>query len=365
MFEERPVLVFWETTRACPLACLHCRASAIPDRLPDELSGEEGHALIDRLRDFGTPYPTLILTGGDPLRRPDLFALIEHARAQRLHVAVSPAVSDALNAATMARLAELGVASISVSLDGGSAAAHERVRGVPGHFERTRAAITTALDLGLRVQVNSTVMAENVRELPSLFESIVGWGVRTWEVFFLIRTGRGVGLAELSSEETEDVGQFLYDASRYGVLIRPVEAPFLRRIRRQREAGGPAGGPLYAALRDELARRMGPGTQPSSIAPRGTLDGDGILFVGYDGTIYPGGFLPERLGNVRRDDLVSVYRDHPLLQRIRARDLGDACGTCPHRFECGGSRARAFARTGDPLAADPACHFAVPVRVGT
>ncbi len=365
-FAERPVLVFWETTRACPLSCRHCRASAIPQPLPGELSTAEGRSLIDRLLDFGRPFPTLILTGGDPLQRPDLPELIGHARAQGMNVAVSPAVSERLDAATLTALRSLGVAAMSVSLDGGTAATHERIRGVPGHFGRSLDAIESGVRSGLRVQVNSTVMSGNVTELPRLFHTLYTRGVRTWEVFFLIRTGRGADLEEVTPTEAEDVSHFLYDASRYGVLVRPVEAPFLRRVRKERDGPTPShGGPLYAALHHDLEERMGPATQPSSLAPRGTLDGDGILFVAYDGTVYPGGFLEYRLGNVRADDPVGLYRESELLRRIRARELHGACGICPHRSECGGSRARAFVHSGDPLGTDPACLFAHGLPTGS
>ncbi len=355
-FSERPVLVFWETTRACPLACVHCRASAILARSPDELSTDEGRALLRSVTRFGRPFPTVVLTGGDPLMRPDLYELLEEARTLGLHVAVSPAVSDQLTPETLGRLHELGVAAISLSLDGASAATHDRFRGRTGTFERTMVAVRTALDLGLRVQVNTTVTRANVRELPSLLYEIHAAGVRTWEVFFLIGTGRGRDVEATSWEESEAVGHFLYDVSRHGVLVRPVEAPFLRRILRERNEGGK--GPdseLYHALHEDLERRLGPPSHASSLAPQGTLDGDGILFVGHDGAVYPGGFLPWRLGQVRTDDLVTVYRTSPLLGKIRARAFRGPCGRCLYREACGGSRARAFAETTDVLGSDPAC----------
>ena len=358
-FAERPVLVFWETTRACSLSCRHCRASAIARPLPGELSTVEGRSLIDRLLDFGRPYPTLILTGGDPLQRADLPELVGHARAQGMNVAVSPAVSDRLDAETLSTLKSLGVAAVSVSLDGGTAGTHERIRGVPGHFGRSLEAIEAGVRSGLRLQVNSTVMSGNLTELPRLFRTLYSLGVRTWEVFFLIRTGRGADLEEVTPTEAEEVSHFLYDASRYGVLVRPVEAPFLRRVRKERDGPAPShGGSLYSALHHELEEGMGPPSQPSSLAPKGTLDGDGILFVAHDGTVYPGGFLEYRLGNVRVDDPVALYRESELLRRIRTRELHGACGTCPYRSECGGSRARAFVHSGDPLGTDPACLFA-------
>ncbi len=163
---------------------------------------------------------------------------------------------------------------------------------------------------------------------------------------------------ELDPEATEDVSHFLVDASRYGVLIRPVEAPFLRRVLRERAVSPPRSpGPLYAQLHGELEEALGPPDHASSLSPSGTLDGDGILFVGYDGTLYPGGFLPFRIGSFPADSLVEVYRTAPVLRQIRAREFHGPCGVCPHRPVCGGSRARAFAHSGDPLGTDPACLF--------
>ncbi len=358
-FTERPVLAFWEMTRACPLACAHCRASAIPARSPEELTTAQGRGLLENLTRFGPPYPTVILTGGDPLMRPDLFELIAHARALGLRVAVSPAVSERLTDEVLGRLRDLGVAAVSVSLDGATAATHDAFRGAAGTFDRTMATIRAGLAVGLRLQVNSTVTASNLTELPALFDRIVAAGVRTWEVFFLIATGRGSAVRSPTAEESEAVGQFLFDASRYGALIRPVEAPFVRRILRERGEGvPPRGGELYRRLADDLERRLGPPTSASSLAPRGTLDGDGILFVGHDGTVFPGGFLPTALGNVRTDDLVAVYRNAPLLRAIRGRELAGVCRDCVDREACGGSRARAFAAVGDPLASDPGCWLA-------
>jgi len=358
-FQERPVLVFWEMTRACPLTCVHCRASAISQALPGELTTEEGRAFLDRLLDFGRPFPTVILTGGDPLMRSDLFNLIDHARGLGLHVAVSPAVSERLSPSTLRRLHDLGVSAVSLSLDGGVPSTHERIRRSPGLFARTLQAIDAANEAGLKVQVNSTVMHGNVEEFPRLFSQIYDRGVRTWEVFFLIRTGRGVDLEELTPEESEDVCHFLYEASRYGAVVRAVEAPFLRRVLRERNSLVEARrGLLYGQLHRELEERMGPGTRAPSLSPHGTLDGDGILFVGYDGTVFPGGFLGYRLGNLREQSPIDLYRQNDVLRRIRARELHGPCGACTHRSVCGGSRARAYVATGDPLGSDPACGYA-------
>jgi radical SAM protein with 4Fe4S-binding SPASM domain len=208
------------------------------------------------------------------------------------------------------------------------------------------------------VQVNTAVMPANVHELPSVTELMCRLGASIWEVFFLVRTGRGATLGELVAHECEDVCWFLHDASRYGFVVRAVEAPFFRRIVQWRESGRqPEGGPLYEELAARLHQLLGEPATASKAQTKGTRDGKGIVFVAHDGDVYPAGFLPLRLGNVRERPLADIYREHPLLRDIRAARFHGRCGVCEYRELCGGSRARAFAAFGDPLAEDPACAY--------
>ncbi|HUY60584.1 MAG TPA: TIGR04053 family radical SAM/SPASM domain-containing protein, partial [Candidatus Dormibacteraeota bacterium] len=354
-FATRPLLVFWETTRACELACRHCRASATPAPLPGELTPQEGRRLLQDVADFGRPRPILILTGGDCLMRPDLFQLVGHAGELGLPVAVSPSVTPSLTRPAMARLRGLGVKVASISLDGAGAATHDAVRGVPGHFDQTLAAIRALVAEGFKVQVNTTVMRDNVEELAEVAALVQGTGAAIWEVFFLIGVGRGAAALEIGSAEAEDVCHFLVDASRYGFLVRTVEAPFFRRVlawRRAAEldpAASPfARGPLYEQLARRLRKRLGPPGARMAAPSVATRDGKGIIFVAFDGTVHPAGFLPLPLGNVRTDSLAALYRDHPVLRAIRGARFGGRCGVCEFRDRCGGSRARAFATFGDP-----------------
>jgi radical SAM protein with 4Fe4S-binding SPASM domain len=325
-FDRRPILVFWETTRACLLACRHCRADAIAEPLPGELTTAEGLTLIDSLAGFGAPSPVLVLTGGDVLMRTDLLELVRHARSRRVPVAVSPSVTPLLQVDKLQALRDLGVKAASISLDGASAATHEGLRGVPGHLPQTLAAIRLLKRLGFTVQVNTVVRPENVHELPRLAELLVETGASVWEVFFLIQTGRGSDLPELTPEQNEDVCRFLVDVARStGLVVRTVEAPFFRRI-----AG-------------------------EAVRTKATRDGRGIVFVAHDGDVYPSGFLPLSVGNVRERSVVELYRDSPLLRDIRAARFTGRCGACSFAELCGGSRARAYASSGDPLGEDPAC----------
>jgi radical SAM protein with 4Fe4S-binding SPASM domain len=331
----------------------------MPEPLPGELGPKESVRLVDGMAGFGSPPPVLIFTGGDPLRRPDLQSLLQRAHDLALPFAVAPAVTELLDPHHLTQFWLRGASSVSLSLDGAEARTHEEIRRVQGNFDRTLGAVRDLLALGVRVQVNTTVMRKNFRELPRLFHLLRRLGVQSWEVFFIVKTGRGREVEDLLPREWESVAQFLVDASCYGLTVRTIEAPFVRRILLERKRGAAAWtDPDYVWLRTELEELEGPPPQQSSLRPSGTLDGDGTVFVAHNGRIQPGGLLPLELGKFPEDDLVAVYRSHKILQAIRERRLHGACGACPYRQVCGGSRARAFAQDGDPLGTDPACFLA-------
>lgn len=357
-YARRPMLVFWETTRACQLACKHCRASATAQALPGELTTAEGRDLIDQVAGFGRPYPILVLTGGDCLLRPDLFELVDYATNLGIPVALSPSVTPSLTPEMIDRILASGVKAVSISLDGAKAATHEGVRGIPGHFDATIAAIRALSAAGLTVQINTTVMRANVDELAEIAALVSSAGAHIWEVFFLVQVGRGLVTEAVTPEEHEDICHFLYDASQYGFIVRTVEAPFFRRIVSRRLAGDPAPeSELYENLSDQLITLMGPATKRLRAHTTATRDGKGIVFVAYDGEVYPAGFLPHGLGNVKTKSIAHIYQDNPLLVQIRASNFSGRCGYCEYADLCGGSRARAYAATGDALGEDPACAF--------
>lgn len=358
--DKRPILVFWESTRACLLACKHCRAEAQATPVPGELTTQESLHFISSLAAFERPAPILVITGGDVLMRPDLSQIVTHARGAGITVALAPSVTPLLSDARLSELRGLGVKVASLSLDGSSAATHEGMRGIEGHFASTLDALQRLRSHGFVVQVNTVVTPENVEELPAVARIVRDSGASIWEVFFLVNVGRGSSMNELGPDDNEDVCQFLYDASQYGFVVRTVEGPMFRRVVRWREQGhaGPVGA-LYARLSKGLADQLGPATSTSKAQTKGTRDGRGIVFVSATGDIYPAGFLPIVLGNVKNDDIVEVYREHPLLLQIRAAAFGGKCGRCEYRELCGGSRSRAYAATGDPLAEDPACAYTV------
>ncbi|HYB45501.1 MAG TPA: TIGR04053 family radical SAM/SPASM domain-containing protein [Nitrososphaerales archaeon] len=359
---QAPLFVCWETTKACLLACRHCRAKAIRRPVQGELDHSQGLALIDQLLDFGEPYPALLLTGGDPLMRDDFFDLVEHAKKSGLYVAVAASVTPKLNEMSIARMKELDVDIMSVSLDGATPSTHDRLRGVPGTWAATVQALRNARRAGLRAQVNTTVMRSNIDELADIFHIVKEAGSVAWEVFFLIRTGRGASLESLQPSECEEVMHFLYDASQYGMPVRTAEGPNFRRVRVEREKEmAPPMGQIYQKLAGRLKVLEGEPIDQPSVKVSHTGDGKGIMFVGHNGEVYPSGFLPVLTGRAPSENLVSIYRSNTLFADLRdPSKLKGRCGACEYNTICGGSRSRAFAELGDAFGEDPACPY-IPV----
>ena len=361
-YEHSPHLVFWETTKACSLACRHCRASAQIEALPGELTTEEGFALIDQIVAMEGPSPILVFTGGDCFARADLLELVAYARAAGLRLGIAPSVTDRLTREVLEELYELGVRSVSISLDGAGPESHDTLRGIPGHFDQTIAALHMMRDMGFRLQVNTTVMRNNAGEMADIFALLRETGVSIWEVFFLVGVGRGAEILEVSPSDAEDICHFLVDATTFGMTVRTVEAPFFRRVQSEREPFGyddprehfELGG-LYETLREGLDREAGVRDHVVRSTTLATGDGRGIIFVGYSGEVHASGFLPIALGNVRAESLGDVYSENLLLTAIRAGCFTGVCGECDYRRLCGGSRARAFAHYGDVMADDPSC----------
>jgi AdoMet-dependent heme synthase len=363
--DEQPFIVIWEVTRACGLVCQHCRADAIRDRHPAELTTAEGRRLLDELASFGPPRPLVVLTGGDPFEREDLEELVAYGTAKGLHVSLSPSVTPRLTGPTLARLRDAGARAVSLSLDGATAATHDGFRGVDGVYAATLDAARTIRGLGLRLQLNTTVTQRTVAELPAVLRHAIDLDAALWSVFFLVPTGRGGSLDALDAHETEDVLHWLHDASRL-VAIKTTEAPQFRRVvlqrRRDDPSEPPAVGPLYRELRDASADLLTAASAPERRrTPRPPLDvnaGKGFVFVDHLGSVYPSGFLPLPAGSVRHTPITELYRRAPLLRQLRDPDrFGGRCGRCEFRGVCGGSRSRAYATTGDPLAEDPTCSY--------
>ncbi|MBI1847771.1 MAG: TIGR04053 family radical SAM/SPASM domain-containing protein, partial [Candidatus Rokubacteria bacterium] len=344
-FDRSPFIVIWETTRACALACVHCRAEAQPRRDPGELTTEEGRALIDRVAAFGDPPPLLVLTGGDPLRRPDVESLVAYGTGRGLSVSMTPSGTAAATEARLRGLEQAGLARLAVSLDGAAPEVHDAFRGVRGSHGWTMRIIERARRLGLPLQINTTVCRRTVQDLPVLARQVEDLGVVLWALFFLIPVGRAQADQALPAGQIEAVLEWAAAlARRVPFGIKTTEAPQYYRVLAQR--GGHGG------------RRPSPPGRPDLIgrAGRAVTDGNGFVFVDHVGNICPSGFLPMVAGNVRSADLVAVYREAPLFRELRDPSrLGGRCWRCDYRDRCGGSRARAWATTGDALAEDPGC----------
>jgi len=343
IFSDAPRNVYWETTIACSLSCQHCRAEAIKQRDPEELTTEEGFRLIDDVHELGS---LLVLTGGDPLERPDLVELVEYARSLHVPVAVTPSTTPTLKRETVARLHELGITALGVSLDGPTPEVHDAFRGISGTFAHSQAALGWAREFGVPVQINTTVTQFTRPHLAELYEVLCKNSppVRRWSLFLLIPTGRGHSLAALNAADVDSLFEWAYSLSADAPFhISTVEAPHYRRYWLERKhAEGMSDAELV-----RLGPRMGFGIR----------DGNGVIFVARNGDVYPAGFLPNpKLGNVRQTPLYELYRDSPQLHSLRDMDaLEGRCGRCQYRWLCGGSRARAWAASGSLHGEDPAC----------
>ncbi|HEU5084163.1 MAG TPA: TIGR04053 family radical SAM/SPASM domain-containing protein [Acidimicrobiales bacterium] len=368
---ERPFLVIWEVTRACELVCRHCRADAVPHRSPLELDTDDGRAMLDDLADLGSPRPIVVLTGGDPFQRPDLADLVAHGTSRNLTMALSPSVTPRLTPAVLRELRDAGAKAVSLSLDGATASTHDGFRRVAGVFDQTLVAARAVRELGFRLQINTTVTAGNVHELPAILRHVLDLEATLWSVFFLVPTGRGAMLGALDADGSEEVLHWLHDVSGY-VPVKSTEAPHFRRIALQRaqaadvDASFPPG-PLRQALRAETQQLLGdhPRRPQGARPPLDINAGRGFVFVDHHGAVFPSGFLPVAAGSVRERPLSEIYRQSPLLQALRDPEaLGGRCGRCEFRAVCGGSRSQAFAASGDALGEDPMCAHVPAVPVG-
>ena len=363
-FDRSPFIVIWELTRACALACLHCRAEAIPRRDPQEITTAEGVRLIDAVARFGRPAPLLVFTGGDPLRRSDVFDLVAAGTERGIRVALTPSGTAVARREKIFRLKAAGLARLAVSLDGSTAEIHDAFRGVRGSFEWTMRILEYAREAELPIQINTTVTRHNREDLPRLAECLGRMGIVLWSVFFLVPTGRGRPEDGVSAREYEEVLNDLYDLSHVVPFgIKTTEAPHYRRIVQERQRGlrwdgrGKAES-LEPRAGGEQRREFGFQADGIGRAAKGVNDGNGFVFIDHVGNIMPSGFLPVSAGNVRTDDLVEVYRHHPMFRELRDPErLRGKCGRCEYRALCGGSRARAYAMTGDYLGEEPCCLY--------
>jgi radical SAM protein len=368
-FDRRPFTVIWETTRACDLACVHCRAEANPQRSKDELTLEEVQQLVQNVKAFGTPYPLLILTGGDPAKRADIFDIISHARAEGLRVAMTPSATPLVNREAVKRFADAGLVRLALSLDGKEAQTHDSFRGVTGSFNRTLKILDWCREFGLETQIHTTVTRHVLHELPAIAELIAERGIKLWALFLLIAVGRAarpeIRRLNLDARQFESLFHWLYDLTKRAPFdVTPREGYHYRRVLLQRRAAE-LGVTAEALLVNAEKKAWTPTDLASSIqatrivrAPLGVNDGKGILFISHQGDVQPSGFLNLVAGNVRSQCLTDIYRSSDVFMRVRDyAQIKGKCGVCEFRSICGGSRSRAYALTGDPMRSDPFCVY--------
>ncbi len=359
-FSQAPFLVIWETTQSCALACRHCRAEAILGRNPGELSTDEGKRILDQTAQMKTPI--FILSGGDPFNRPDLEELIAHGKKIGLRMGTIPAATSNMTLERMKSVKDAGCDQLAFSIDGPTAALHDDFRGVPGAFEKTMEGIRIAHKVGLPLQINTTFAAWNYRYLDKMVELIRTLGVVFWEVFFLIPMGRGKSVESLTAEQFETVFERCHKLNEEeDFIIKLTEAPHYRRFVIQKErAAASSSEETSKRIKHILARPRGV-KGSMGMSPQAVNAGKGFVFIDHLGTVFPSGFLPISVGNVRETPLPELYRETSLFKELRdPKKLKGKCGACEFAGVCAGSRARAYALTGDHLASDPFCVYVPP-----
>ena len=344
-FRRSPLLVFYEVTQACGLVCKHCRACAQTHAHPEELSTWKSLRLISQIAEFPEP-PMLVLTGGDPLCRKDIFRLIRHATKVGLDVSITPSATPLVTREAITRLQNAGVHRMAISIDGADAESHDKVRGVPGSFSRSLEILGDAQRTGLATQVNTTLTPDNIGQIDAMADLFSQFDIAMWSVFFLVPVGRAQFADRLTACECEQAFQTLWDQSqRQSYLIKTTEAPHYRRF----------------SMQQERLQKSSSSARKAPFQAVGLNDGKGIMFVGHTGEIYPSGFMPIKCGKYPLQNVVEIYQESPLFQGLRdANRLEGRCRQCEYRTICGGSRARSYALTGNPFAEEPDCAYLPP-----
>jgi radical SAM protein len=353
-FHQTPFIVIWEVTQACDLACVHCRASAQSRRNPLELSTAESKKLIAEVAALRAPV--FVLTGGDPLKRSDIYELVEYATACGVRTSLTPSATPLLTREALVRLRDCGLARLAISLDGPTAEIHDAFRRVPGSYDWTLRAVRWAHEIGLPAQINTTITRHNLGQLDAIIALLETLDMVLWSVFFLVPIGRGQSIDLISAEEFEQVFEKLYQTSRRVKFdIKSTEAQHYRRFLLQKRTEARRSGHADASMAKVFGATSADGI---GRAPRGINDGKGFVFISHLGEVFPSGFLPVSAGNMRKHSLTELYRHSPLFMALRdSANLQGKCGICEFRELCGGSRSRAYAVTGNMFAEEPNCVY--------
>jgi len=335
-------LVAWEVTRTCNLACVHCRAAALDRPYENELTTAESFQLLDEIATFASPI--IILTGGEPLLRPDIFELAAYGNQKgfRMTMAVNGTL---LTRENTRKLQEVGIQRLSISLDGASAASHDAFRQVPGAFAGALRGVHWAKEAGLDFQINTTVTRQNLQELPAIHALTISLGAVAHHIFLLVPMGRGKDLAEqgITAQQYEETLHWFYDQrERAPLQLKATCAPHYYRILRQRA--------------HEEGRKVDVKTFGLDAMTRGCLGGVGFAFISHVGQVQPCGYLELNCGNVRERPFREIWERAEVFRDLRDfRKYEGKCGRCEYSGVCGGCRARAYESTGNYLAPEPLC----------
>jgi heme b synthase len=335
-------MVAWEVTRRCNLSCIHCRASAERGPYPGELTADEGLRLLDDLASFARPV--VILTGGEPLLREDIFDLARHGTERGLRMVMAPN-GTLIDAEKSLRIKASGIQRVSVSLDGATRGTHDRFRRVEGAFDGALRGIEHLKNAGVEFQINTTVTRGNCEELPSILNLAVTLGAAAHHLFLLVPTGRGKELEgqTIQAADYEKILNWFYDQrEKFPLQLKATCAPQYYRVLRQR-------------LRAE-GRKLDPQTHGLDAVTRGCLGGVGFCFISHRGEVQPCGYLEALSGDIRKQSLREIWAQSPVFRKLRDfSGYKGRCGHCEYIRVCGGCRARAFEKTGDLLAEEPLC----------
>lgn len=387
--EYKPRLIFWEVTKGCNLRCIHCRATATELMSPNDLPTARALNIISQIADFANPI--LVLSGGEPLYRQDIFELAEYGTSRGLRVAL--ATNGTLVTGDVAdRIKSSGIKRVSISLDGADATTHDSFRGIPGAFDAAIYGMKNLQKVGVSVQINTTIARHNAHQLPAVLELARRLGADALHTFLLVPVGCGVDIAEeqmVPPDEYERMLNWFYDQSLSGdIELKATCAPHYFRVLRQRRAADKiAGRVVEAPAVAQHPGHIGPTemTMPGStgISPKpngappsghtghpgghpgdmnamtkGCLAGTGVCFISHEGEVFPCGYLPALAGDLRKQSFAEIWNDSAVFGQLRDDDnLKGKCGCCEFRHVCMGCRARAYAATGDFLAEEPFCVY--------
>jgi AdoMet-dependent heme synthase len=344
-------LVAWEITRCCNLKCAHCRASAGDARSPQELSLQDCYKVIDEILEVGKPI--IILTGGEPLVRPDVFEIARYGVSKGLKV-VMGSNGTLITDEIANSLRDIPISRIAVSLDFPVAQLQDKFRGQPGAFDEAMLGISAMKRAGLELQINCTLTSQNIPYLDRLLELAIGLGAVAFHPFFLVPTGRGKGLEadELSAEEYEKALNWVYDRQlELGdkIFFKPTDAPHYLRVMKQRQRQSDEAPVVKIEARP---------FNPAHAVTRGCLAGTGFWFISHTGVVQGCGYLEVEAGNLRKQSFGEIWAGSPLFRSLRdLSNIKGKCGDCEYKRICGGCRARAFEATGDFLEAEPYCLY--------